>query len=451
MLDYGSLKAMAKSIGRPVKNLLALAPINDPFYAGVGARRRDAEWFAAIWADHGAAGFHLRRLHYRLISSTALIRKPDGSAYQNTDDDWAGLVTASLAARYLDLVPFDCIGDRRNDEPMIFAENLDADPDQEIEVSCEVSCEVPVVGEPDIPDMPTLPWLSLNADAPVQSYIVEVWIEKSTQNDWLVPLCRRRGVNLVVGLGEQSETRSRELALRSAKYGAPVRIIYLSDFDPGGRSMPKAVARKVEFTIAKFNLAVDLQLIPLALTPDQCREYRLPRTPIKETERRKDKFEQTFGVGATELDALEALHPGELARLLEAELDKWLDAGLHHRFNRLRSDLQLRLRKIERRIYEKRADEIEALESDFEVIAEKLRAIASDFDDWEQEASGLWESVAAEMEEKRPDLSNVEVPRSEAAGETDRFVLFDSQRDYFTQMDAYNAWRDGDELCEGDA
>jgi hypothetical protein len=86
MLDYGSLKAMAKSIGRPVKNLLALAPINDPFYAGVGARRRDAEWFAAIWADHGAAGFHLRRLHYRLISSTALIRKPDGSAYQNTDD-----------------------------------------------------------------------------------------------------------------------------------------------------------------------------------------------------------------------------------------------------------------------------------------------------------------------------------------------------------------------------
>ena len=77
---------------------------------------------------------------------------------------------------------------------------------------------------------------------------------KATQNDWLVPLCQRRGVNLVVGIGEQSETRSRELALRSAKYGAPVRIIYISDFDPGGRSMPKAVARKVEFTIAKFDL-----------------------------------------------------------------------------------------------------------------------------------------------------------------------------------------------------
>ena len=42
-------------------------------------------------------------------------------------------------------------------------------------------------------------------------------------------------------------------------------------------------------------------------------------------------------------------------------------------------------------------------------------------------------------------FSSVEVPRSEAAGETDRFVLFDSKRDYLSQMDAYNAWRDGDE------
>ena len=139
MLDYKSLKAMAKNIGRPDKNLLALSLTNDPFYAGVSARRRDAEWFAAIWADHGATGSHLRRLHYQLISSGAVIRKPDGSTYQNTNADWACLVTASLSARYLDLVPFDCLGDRRNDEPMIFAGNLYADPDREIEASCGVS------------------------------------------------------------------------------------------------------------------------------------------------------------------------------------------------------------------------------------------------------------------------------------------------------------------------
>jgi len=445
MLDYESIKAMAKSIGRPVTDLLALSDNVDPFYAGVARRRQGAEWFAAIWADYGAAGSHLRRLHYRLVSSTAPIRKPNGSTYQNTEGDWDFLCDTSLSARYLDLVPFDCLVDRRNEEPMIFASDLDADPDREIEVSCGVVHRQPFVAELEIPSMPALPWLSLSAGYPVQNYIVEVWIEKSTQNDWLVPLCRRRGVNLVVGIGEQSETRSRELALRSAKYGAPVRIIYLSDFDPGGRSMPKAVARKVEFTIAKFDLDVDLQLIPLALTPDQCRQYRLPRTPIKDTESRKDKFERMFGVGATELDALEALYPGELARLVEAEIDNWLDPDLRPRFYRLHSNVQLRLRTIDQGVHDRHADEIERLEQRFNEIAEELTAVASDFEDWEEEASELWQTIAEDIEDERPDLSDVEVPRSEAPGETDRFVLFDSQRDYFSQMDAYNAWRDGEE------
>src|SRR5258707_10104156 len=100
MLDYEAIKAMAKGIGRPLKDLLALASTNDPFYAGVASRRRDAEWFAVIWADHGATGSHLRRLHYQLVSSTAPIRKPDGSTYQNTESDWNKLIVATLAARY---------------------------------------------------------------------------------------------------------------------------------------------------------------------------------------------------------------------------------------------------------------------------------------------------------------------------------------------------------------
>src|SRR5262249_11928037 len=251
------------------------------------------------------------------------------------------LCDASLAARYLDLIPFDGLVDKRNDEPIIYAKN--ADPQQELEAYCGV------VGRDgfEIPELPSLPELGLGGFEGVQDHIVEIWIEKSTQNDWLVPLCRRRGINLVVGIGEQSEIRSRELAVRSSEYSAPVRVLYLSDFDPGGRSMPKAVARKVEFTIQKLDLDdLDFQLIPVALTVEQCRQYNLPRTPIKETERRKDKFEQTFGVGATELDALEALHPGELARIVEAEVDNWLDPDLERRVREVRSEQSVRVRKI---------------------------------------------------------------------------------------------------------
>jgi hypothetical protein len=69
----------------------------------------------------------------------------------------------------------------------------------------------------------------------------------------------------------------------------------------------------------------------------------------------------------------------------------------------------------------------------------------SDLEDLKEEAGELWQTLSEEMEARLPDLSDVEIPRSEAPGETDSFVLFDSKRSYFEQMDFYNAWREGDE------
>lgn len=185
-------------------------------------------------------------------------------------------------------------------------------------------------------------------------------------------------------------------------------------------------------------LDVDLQLVPLALNPDQCRDYNLPRTPIKDSETRKDKFEQTFGVGATELDALEALRPGELARLLNAELDNFLDAGLQRRVDEAAYETALPLRRIETEVKKKHAERIADIEVRFEEIVSSL-------EDWQAAADELWQTIADELEEQCPSLADVEIPRSEAPGETDKLVLFDSRRSYFEQIDFYNAWRDGEE------
>src|SRR5262245_8032900 len=127
MLDYEKIKALARQVSQPVKNLLALSPGNDPFYAGIGARGEAAQWFGSIWRDHAGTTSHLRRIHYRLVSPPEGIRilLPDGREYQNTEKDWAYLCLASLAARYLDLIPFDGLEDKRNDEPMILARNAD--------------------------------------------------------------------------------------------------------------------------------------------------------------------------------------------------------------------------------------------------------------------------------------------------------------------------------------
>ena len=128
--------------------------------------------------------------------------------------------------------------------------------------------------------------------------------------------------------------------------GRPVRILYISDFDPAGQSMPVAVARKIEWLIHQQTDdggdEVDMQLRPIVLSHDQCVEYRLPRTPIKDSEQRGPRFEARFGEGATELDALEALHPGELRRIVEDEVLRYWDADLEDRWDEAMAETDAR-------------------------------------------------------------------------------------------------------------
>jgi hypothetical protein len=206
-----------------------------------------------------------------------------------------------------------------------------------------------------------------------------------------------------------------------------------------------AVARKVQYTSDKLALEVDVQVIPLALTPEQIRHYNLPRRPINDS-KRKEKFEAIHGGGgATELDALEALHPGELAKLLNAELDNWLDRSLGTRTGNFHSDLRLRLRKIDDRVYKKHAGKIDDLKLSFGHVTHRLREVATEFDDWEEEAAEVYQAIAADLEKLLPDLSDEEIPQSEARGKTDRFILFDSKRGEIAQIEAYSAWRNGEE------
>ncbi len=440
MLDYASIKGLAKQIGRPTEDLVALAPANDPFYVGVPGRQRGAEWFAEIWHRFGFSnGVHLRRIHYVLVSQRKEgqpVLKPHAQPYENTSSDWDLLNRASLAARYLNLIPLDALVDRRNDEPMIFVEpQLLADP------WVNVVCDTPHVylPEQDLLEPPMAPFLGLSGFYSSQDYVVEVWIEKSTQNDWLVPLCRRREVNLVVGIGESSEIQSRHLAERVQGTGKPARIIYMSDFDPAGRAMPVSVARKLEFYIGKFDFDVDVTLNPLVLTEEQCREYRLPRTPIKETDKRKDSFEEKFGTGATELDALEALYPGEMAKLLEQELDRYLDPTLDERIRHARWNVNHQMQKIRDEVAESYQEEIDGLTLEYDDVVDAAQKLEEAAEVWEASAKGLWETIAEEMRERKPSLP--EVPTARPANEPDGFVLFDSKRGYISQIDAYREWQ----------
>src|SRR5262249_33114202 len=84
----------------------------------------------------------------------------------------------------------------------------------------------------------------------------------------------------------------------------------------------------------------DIKLQTLALTREQAQHFQLPRVPIKDSDLRKAGFEERHGEGAVELDALEALHPGELGRLVRGALDPYLDETLAERLEATAEDAQ---------------------------------------------------------------------------------------------------------------
>src|SRR5215208_4205932 len=90
-----------------IKDLLVLAPDNDPFRAGTPTDVINGEWFAEVWGDLRQA--HLRRAHYAADAQNVPL--PGGGVYQNDKD--------SRAARYLGLVDVESFVDRRNPSPHV--------------------------------------------------------------------------------------------------------------------------------------------------------------------------------------------------------------------------------------------------------------------------------------------------------------------------------------------
>ena len=209
------------------------------------------------------------------------------------------------------------------------------------------------------------------------AYHLEIWAEKSTQNDIILPLALRYRANVVTGLGELSITAVNQLVQRIQEAEKPVRIFYISDFDPAGEGMPISVARKIEYL---SETSKDIKLKPLMLTKEQCVEYDLPRTPIKESDKRKNGFETRHGAGATELDALEALHQGEMGDILRHEISPYVDAESYNAVIEENQRIQLAIKEaLQERLEQVLSDYSLDYESDFEMPEPSL---IDEPDDW---------------------------------------------------------------------
>ena len=430
MITYHDLKAQAKAQGLPVKALIALAPQNDPYYTGTPTDEAMATWFANVWERFSfRTGTHLRRIHYLLVSQDPPFSRANGLPYLNDHPSWNYLLQASKVARYLGRIPAADFEDHRNPDPHLIRYYPSEPYEPKLSIEGQWDFEL------YFPSFPDLPTIDLNHFDCQQPYHLEIWTEKSTMNDILLPACKRWEANLITAKGELSITAARDLINRVIEADRPARIFYISDFDPAGRGMPLAIARKLEFFTATLAPDLDIILDPLALTYEQCVEYHLPRSPIKHTERRRHRFQEEFGQGATELDALEALHPGELGHLLDRTLGHYYDEDLDRRTRQERRQLLKDLATTQ-------DDAITHLVDDYNDLASQYQDALADF----QEATGpiterldpLRQAITAALQEAagRFDLDDYPIPKGRRASD-DPDCLYDSSRSYFDQLARY--------------
>ena len=76
----------------------------------------------------------------------------------------------------------------------------------------------------------------------------------------------------------------------------------------------------------------------MALTVEQVTELGLPSSPLKETERRADRWRQAYGVEQTEIDALATLQPDVLREIVEDAFEPYYDDTLEERVDEARED-----------------------------------------------------------------------------------------------------------------
>ncbi|GIK42376.1 MAG: hypothetical protein BroJett011_62090 [Chloroflexota bacterium] len=468
MINYDIIKQLAASQGISVTELCALAPANDPFYTGRPSEIIAAEWFTNLWRSFGyGRGVHLRRVHYQIVSQNPPIARPDGRPYENTESCWDYLNNASKWARYLGLVQASAFVDRRNPEAAINAYYWGDDPTPGYGLTGgwdEDGYELPELPELDslpyaLPDPPAFE-VSGYESIP-QPFHLEIWCEKTTMNDVLTPLCRRYSINLVTGAGEMSITAVVDFMRRAQEANKPARILYISDFDPAGLGMPISVARKIEFFQRNEGFeALDIRLHPIVLTADQVAHFTLPRVPVKDSDLRKANFEAAYGQGQVELDALEALYPGQLARIVTAAILHYHDPTLTQRAMEQKEALQQALASERQAVIEDHRDDLESLEDDYGVLLDDFKLVREDFAelirDFQPRIDAYKERLAEIKQRgravygtlfealKRVDLDLDEdfpLPEPELPDEPE--TLYDSSRDYLTQLLAYKAQRHG--------
>jgi hypothetical protein len=105
------------------------------------------------------------------------------------------------------MVDAEAFEDHRNPRPTIYAEPLE-ETDPALVANYWLEWALPEI-RADLSDdfflsLPRFTATGYGYDPALQPYLLEIWIEKSTMNNVLLPVCRKHNINLVTSIGFQS-------------------------------------------------------------------------------------------------------------------------------------------------------------------------------------------------------------------------------------------------------
>jgi hypothetical protein len=151
-----------------------------------------------------------------------------------------------------------------------------------------------------------------------QEHYVELWVEKDALAGVLKPISYEQHVTLMVNKGYSSQSAMYAAAQRFLYKEADYHcvLLYLGDHDPSGEDM----VRDIRSRLRMFGASVEV--LKVALTMDQIRQYKPPPNPTKMTDARASGYVAKYGRQSWEVDALD---PDVLVQLIRDELDQLVD------------------------------------------------------------------------------------------------------------------------------
>jgi hypothetical protein len=272
----------------------------------------------------------------------------------------------------LGYLPFDRIIDQRNADPIV-REFSQAKPHAFVTAGIRV----------DIPDVnhlhPRVVPFDFHGQQPFR---LVFYGEKSSLETMLEPLASHYGADLFLPAGELSATLIYQMARHAADDGRPMVVFSFTDCDPAGWQMPISIGRKLQALKELLFPDLDFQVRRVGLTPEQVRMYGLPSTPLKDGERRADRWTAAMGVEQTEIDALAALRPELLRELAVEEIKQFYDVTLANRVYMARERWMTEAQEIlDERLDQDELERIRAeavevladLEEEIEALNDRLR------------------------------------------------------------------------------